>query len=279
MGGRVVAGIVLALVVGAAAVDGWSKVHTGHARCVVPRLSAAVRHGGDLAVARYHRQRRREFAHDLMGYRDGPPLRPPSHGERKRIRDIRSTREQFGLNASTLLIRRLMRDRAHRDRGFGLLGIALTPLEIQTVRFEDRVQDSIAPLDAYAAHCAADEFGGAYFFNRRAGGYVGAIFTAHLGHHVKALRARLRYGALLRVRRGRYTLRQLNAVQRRVNRDWDSGELARQGLDVQSTGRDDQANRVEVGLSNPSPHAAQVLLQRYGYAVRMNPEPEHVGPA
>jgi hypothetical protein len=76
--------ISLLLALGAAPSDAKS--------CKVPTLSAKAHAAGDRAARRYARQRRREFRHDLMGYRQGPKLPKPSQDERREIAYQRATR-------------------------------------------------------------------------------------------------------------------------------------------------------------------------------------------
>jgi hypothetical protein len=80
------------------------------APCPVEPLPEEVLRSGDDAVERYRELRRRQFTPDLMGYRDGPALGPPSPKERRAIRRALRFRRIFGLNTKRLLIRRLLRD-------------------------------------------------------------------------------------------------------------------------------------------------------------------------
>jgi hypothetical protein len=246
------------------------------ARCHVPTFSAKTHAAGDRAARRYARERRREFRHDLMGYRQGPKLPRLTRKERREIADERASRLQFALNPNRLLIRRLLRDRSRTVRNsVDLIGFALAPLEVRTVDFEDRFQDSTARVDEYTARCGRRHYGGAYFVYRRARPQLLVVnVTAHVDRYLDALEAHFRYQKLLRVRRVRFSEIALQRVQNRVDADWDRGWLARRKLDISSTGLDDEQNAVIVSLSNPSRRAARILRRRYGPAVRMDPNPE-----
>jgi DNA-binding transcriptional ArsR family regulator len=246
------------------------------AHCRVPKLSEAKRAAGAREAHRYMRQRRREFRHDLMGYRRGPKLPPPSRRERRRITDERGARLMFALNPSRLLIRRLLRDHSRAvENSYDELGIALTPLEIRTVRFEYRFQDATGLIDTYAERCARKDDGGAYFSYRRGRGQLFVVnVTRRVDHYLDAYQLRFRYGPLLRVRRVQFSLRALSHAQAKLNRDWDNGRLARDHIDVVSTGIDEERNAVVVDLSNPSRRTARILRRRYGQAVYMDPHPQ-----
>src|SRR5581483_7813624 len=113
---------------------------------------------------RYIAERRREFSPDLMGYRRGAPLPPPDSQERQTIADQRAERQQFGLNSSRLLIRRLLRDHSKPvEKSWDWIGIPLTALELRTLKFELGFQQSTGLVDSYAEHCAHQDDGGAYF--------------------------------------------------------------------------------------------------------------------
>lgn len=208
-----------------------------------------------------------------MGYRHGPRLPRPSRKERREIADERASRLQFALNPNRLLIRRLLRDRSPTVRNsYDLYGFALAPLELRTVNFEERFQDSTARVDKYAARCGRRHYGGAYFSYRPARPQLFVVnVTTRVDHYLDAYQARFRYGRLLRVRRVRFSEITLERVQNKVDADWDSGWLKRRKLDVTSTGLDDEQNAVIVTLSNPSRRAARILRRRYGPAVRMDP--------
>jgi hypothetical protein len=84
--------------------------------CTVAPLSQTVLRHGVASVRHFRELLARERGADLMGFRRGPRLKPPSAHERSQIEDARSLRRQFGLNPSTLLIRRLIRNHSRRSQ-------------------------------------------------------------------------------------------------------------------------------------------------------------------
>jgi hypothetical protein len=282
---RVKAGVVCGIAIAASVLLFVLRVGAGAtasaAACRVPTLPAGTRAAGAQAARRYVEERHREFGPGLMGYRRGPKLPPATPRERREIADQRAARLQFGLNPSSRLIRRLLRDKSEAVRNsYSLIDIALTPLEVRTVKFELHLEGVTALVDRYSAHCARGDDGGTYFARRRGRGELLVVnVTRNAGHYREAYRARFRYGSLLRVRRVRFSVIALKRVQQKVDRDWSRGDLARLGVDVVSTGIDDQRNAVGVDLSNPSARAAAILRNRYGPAIRMNPRPASAAPA
>ena len=95
-----------------------------------------------------------EAAPDLMGFRRGPKLAPPTRRERHKIRLKRSERRFFGLNPSALLVRRLMRDHSRRSVISQLVGIRVTRLEERELNFQDRIEDALREVDRYTSRCA-----------------------------------------------------------------------------------------------------------------------------
>jgi hypothetical protein len=206
-----------------------------------------------------------------MGYRKGPRLSPPNARERE-IRDDKGFREQFHLNTSTLLIRRLLRHAPpHSNEQFG---VPLTRVEQRDMAFRLRVQSTLGPVDRYRHLCAKGESVQEYLYDRRTGVLVGANFTRSVVLHRRELEQRYRFRGLLRVRRVRFSDEDLASASNRVGRDWQNGVLAGLGLKVSSIGTDSEADRIIVDLENPSPHARKVLHDRYRDIVRMNPHPE-----
>ena len=237
--------------------------------CSVAPLDASELAAGAAAVRRYRAGRERQFAPDLMGYRDGPALGPPSRRERRRIRASIGFRRLFALNTNRLLIRRLLRDHRRANYDFG---VPLAPLEIRSMRFRDKVGSGMGRVEEYLERCARGVSGGVYLADRvPEGAAVIVNLTGERDRHEQALRMRYRYADLLESRLVRYTLQYLEDLQEQISDDWD--ELERRGVDLTSLSTSTENNRVEVTLRNPSRRAAAILAERYGEAVWMDPEP------
>ena len=237
--------------------------------CEVAPLSSGELAAGADEVRRYRAGMKRQFAPDLMGYRHGPRLGPPSRRERRRIRESIGFRRQFALNTNRLLIRRLLRDQRRADHEFG---VPLAPLESRSMAFRDKAGQALSPVDQYLRRCARDVDGGLFLTDRVPTGVrIIVSVTAHPEGVREALRVRYRYADLLEVRVVRYSLDYLDEVRERISDDWE--RLGRLGLDLTSLAVDTSGNRVEVSLRNPSARARRVLARRYGKAVWMDPDP------
>src|SRR4051812_48085256 len=94
----------------AAATVAGSRPPAAPAGCSVGPLSGTVLKNGAASVRAFRRIQARERGPGLMGFRRGPRLGRPSKAERIRIEEALQIRRDFGLNPSTLLIRRLARD-------------------------------------------------------------------------------------------------------------------------------------------------------------------------
>jgi hypothetical protein len=256
MGRRVLLLVALALVPAGAA--------SAAAPCPVKRLPAEVLREGDAAVERYRERRALQFTPDLMGYRDGPALGPPSRRERRRIRRAIEFRRDFRLNTSRLLVRRLLRDRTPAvRRTVGDWGLPLTPLEVRELGFRRMVQDTNGPVQSYAGRCARRVSGGTYLDQDAPNG-IEVVLSVVSGkeRHLEALRPRYRLRGLLRVRRVRFTERHLRSVSDEIAEDF--GEID----SLYSTSLSIRHNRVLVGLRNPGPGDQRLLRRRYGPALR-----------
>jgi hypothetical protein len=216
------------------------------APCPIERLPDETLRTGDDTVKRYQELCRLQFTPDLMGYRDGPALGPPSAGELRRIRSALRFRRFFGLNQSRLLVRRLLRDRSPAVRRSAAdLGTPLTPIEQRDFDFRLRVQNRTASVHRYVDQCARRVSGGIHLDqDDRDGIHIVVSVVAGRGRHLEALQARYRFRALLRVRRVRFTERRLDSVMNRINGDLD--ELRRIGVHVRSVALLIVQNRVAV---------------------------------
>jgi len=265
----------LAVLAAVAAVGGvLAAVPASHAGaaggpCSTPPLPARERSSGETAVRHYLRWRTAEFAPDLMGYRKGPRLGPPSKRERSEIVHERGQRELFHENTSTLLIRRLLRDRskAVRDNA-DLLDYRMTPIEVRAHWFEERFGAATERATTYAGRCLADTYGGVYRSKPREGVTLTFVFTDDPSSHLAALRQRFRYGSRIRVAQGRWTLTQLQAVSDRIFHD-DEAALERLGVDVNGGWIDEEHNEADVGVSHPTAAKQQILTDRYGPMVKL----------
>ncbi len=240
----------------------------------MPHAAAETLRAGDAAVRHYRRDRRRQFAPDLMGYREGPPLPPPSEWEQTEIEESVRFRKTFALNTSRLLIRRLLRDRSKEvEDSITRFSVPLAPPEARGMSFRDELRSSRKPLLAYMSQCAKDEDGGLYLADLVPKGVVLVVnVTGRPRHHLRELRARFAHRGVMRVRKVTYSERYLRALSNRLVKDSDA--LEGRGLDISEVAVDVELNRVAVGLKNPSPMARRVLVQRYGRAVYMEPRPQ-----
>jgi hypothetical protein len=240
------------------------------AGCPVPRLTHAQKHRAHVEIRREARRRRREGAPDLMGYRDGPALGRPDRRERRDIADARAERSLVGLNPRRLLIRRLLRaDSPAIRKSWELIAAPMTSLELRDYFFQqDRVVESQSRIERYGRRCVPQTYAGEYTTVRwREGIRVHVLFTKSRGKYGRRLAARYPYAALMKVHRARFTLRYLNALQRRIDADWD--ELHRQGIQVSLTGVRVEYNAVELVIPHPSHEDRTELRRRYGTAIRI----------
>jgi hypothetical protein len=236
--------------------------------CRVASLSPPTRLEGKHAVARYRRLRRREHRADLMGFRRGPRLGPPSRAELRHIRASLRFRHEFRLNGSRLLIRRLLRtQRNDIDPDGGGTGVPLTAIEVRDLAFRDRVERASGRLARFQSRCVPEAAAGIYLFDRRAGVYVRARFTTRLQRHRRALLRRFPYGPLLKIAGAAFTTVQLQETQDRISRDFDL--LRSKHITIVQTDVDPVHDRVTIELKHPRPRAARYLRHRYGRAVRV----------
>ena len=233
--------------------------------CSVAPLSKAELREGDAASRRFRALQTRERAPDLMGFRSGPRLPEPSARERRRIREWSGERRFFGLNPSHLLVRRLMRDHSSRSRTSFVIGIKVTRIEERDLLFRTRIDDALGRVDAYGKRCARDTWADVYLDHGRwpARYRVVALFKGPLAAQRRALTRRYRFRQLMDLRRVRYSLRELLAVQRDI--DWD--EWKARGFEINNTGIDSERNAVVVGMEHPSKAAREAFRERYGRAV------------
>ena len=242
---------VAATVVAATAAAPGAPVQAG-AHCSVAPLSKSELRDGDAASRRFRALQTRERAPDLMGFRYGPRLPPPSPRERRRVRELSHERRFFGLNPSHLLVRRLMRDHSPRSRTSLLVGIQVTRIEERDLLFRTRIEDALGKVDRYGKRCAPDTWADVYLdYTPWPARYrVVALFNGPLAAHRRALARRYRFRGLMDFRSVRYSLRELFAVQRDIDRDWD-GWKAR-GFEINNTGIDPERNVVVVGMEHPT---------------------------
>lgn len=260
----------------APAAVGDSGAPPASAPCPVPRLTHAQKHRAHVDMRREARRRRRERAHDLMGYRRGPRLGPPSRRERRLIREVRGDRLfLYALNPNRLLIRRLLRDHSKVvQRAWDYVDIPATAVEQRDMAFQDRFINSQGVIERYGPKCARDTYAGEYPTQHWPEGvHLYVLFTGDLRRHERALRARYPYARMMTLRRARFTLAALQATRRRVDRDWDEGDLDRAGVHPTDTYIDDGAtNRVIVGLKRVTRAARDELHRRYGPMVAAREE-------
>jgi hypothetical protein len=241
-----------------------------HGRCKLAPLSGTVLKNGAASVRDFRRIQARERRPGLMGFRRGPRLGKPSKAERERIEEAREVRRDFGLNPSTLLIRRLARDHSQRSRrSFFLPPLKVTALEERDLRFRDRFETSgLNEVDRYIANCGRRADAGLYVESDRpwpAPYRIVVLFKGPLERHRRLFRTRTRYHSLLPIRHARFSLHDFAAVQERLDADWD--EWKRQGFELNTQGFDVRRNAIVVGIANPSRRATKAFQARYGSAV------------
>lgn len=241
-------------------------------KCSVKPLPRAELREGEAATRRFRSLQTRERAPDLMGFRYGPRLPPPSPRERRLIREWSQERRFFGLNPSHLLVRRLMRDHSPRSRTSFVLDLKVTRIEERDLRFRTRIEDALGKVDRYGRRCAADTWADVYLDYRPwpARYRVVALFKGPLAAHRRALARRYRFHQLMHLRSVRYSLRELFAVQRDIDRDWD--EWKARGFEINNTGIDPERNVVVVGMEHPTKAARAAFRERYGRAVVVSEE-------
>lgn len=239
------------------------------APCPIERLPDETLRAGDNAVKRYQELRRLQFTPDLMGYRDGPALGPPSARERRRIRSALRFRRFFGFNQSLLLVRRLLRDRSPAVRRSAAdVGTPLTALEQRDFDFRLRLQNGTASVHRYVDRCARRVSGGIHLDQDDPDGiHIVVSVVAGRDRHLEALRGRYRFRALLRVRLVRFTERRLDSVMDQISGDLYA--LRRIGVHVRSVALLIVQNRVAVTLRDGSRRDRRLLRRRYGPVVRI----------
>ena len=249
-----------------AAPDGRAVNGVAKTSCVVHVLSVDQRHRGARAVIAYEKLRSREYARDLMGFRPGPVLGDPSRAELRKIRASKRFRHTFRLNPSTLLIRRLLRADGERgvEQDGGGTGVPLAAEEVRDLAFRSRVEHDATRLARFQRLCLGRSSAGVYLFDRRRGVRVAALFTRDTSAHRRQAVRRLRFGSLLAVRRVRYTLRHLEAVQERVAND--ERALRARNVKLGATDVDIVHNRVEVEVVCGCRDARRILRRKYGDA-------------
>jgi hypothetical protein len=252
---------------------GASQPRVAGNACSAPVLRGSVLRRGAATVHDFRRAQTRERASDLMGFRRGPRLAPPSSTESARIERARSLRGQIGLNPSTLLIRRLARDHSRRSQSSFLFpGLKVTAIEERDLALRDRFENKLLEVSGYGVRCARDVYGGLYVDAGRpwpARYRIVALFKPPVAPHGAALRTRFRYHGVLPLHAARHSLQELFDLQARVEQDRD--DWRSKGYDVQSVGIDVRRNVVVAGISNPSPGATAAFRERYGSAVVLEP--------
>ena len=236
--------------------------------CPGPELSPGELTRGAAEVRVYRTERARMFAPDLMGYRGGPRLGRPSRSERREIADALEVRRGLGLNTDRLLIRRLLRD-SHAPVVDP--DTPVTRLERRVLGRQDAFDDAIGGIQNFVENCVPGQAGLYEDRTPHDGFFLVALVTRDPEGTLTALRARYRYGDLLRVRVVRYSADQLKAVTDAIDRD--DRFLRSRGIDIRSLGTDIERNRVEVGLRRPSARARALLRRRYGDVVYTDPQP------
>jgi len=252
------------------------------ASCSVAGLPASALARGRAEVVGYRRLRRTEFGPDLMGYRRGPRLGLPTRSERRYIAEVADRRRFFQLNTNRLLIRRL----EHAPAAYQGFEFPLTDVEVrETLDFQNSLTRALGVIDRFGRRCHPGSYADAALqrlAGPRGGWRVVISFTDPVSLSGPAVKARFRFAALTRIRQVRYSTRTLLGIQAQISHDDISGPSGRPsrfdqaGLRFSSDGIDTLADRVVLGLENPSPPAAVTLLRWYGPAVRLDPRPEHI---
>jgi hypothetical protein len=181
----------------------------------------------------------------------------------------------YALNPNRLLIRRLLRDHSRVvQRAWNYVDFPATAIEQRDMAFQDRFINSQGVIERYGPKCARDTYAGEYPTQRWPGGvHLYVLFTGDLRRQERAFRARYPYARMMTVRRARYTVADLKATEKRVERDWDDGDLDRAGIHATTLYVDDGAtNRVIVGLKRVTRAKRAELHRRYGPMVAARQE-------
>lgn len=171
-------------------------------------------------------------------------------------------REQYGLRADRVWAEEVARDPTATLE----YGVPLLPSEAAELGRRAAEAEELVPiLQAYGA-ANSDEFGGLYI-DQRNGGIPVVLFTANLAEHEAAIRAKLPPGARFTVREARFSERELRALQERIVAD--DAELRVEGIAAIGVGADPITGTITIEVSTERTDAADVLVARYGEAVRV----------
>lgn len=171
-------------------------------------------------------------------------------------------REQYGLRADRVWAEQVARDPTATLE----YGVPLLPSETAELRRRAAEAEKLIPIIRAYGAANVEEFGGVYV-DQRNGGIPVALFTANLAKHEAAIRAELPPGARFAVRAARFTERELRALQERIVAD--DAELRRDGIAAIRVSTDPVTGTIPVEVSTERTDAADVLVARYGEAVRV----------
>jgi hypothetical protein len=192
---------------------------------------------------------------------------PPEPTAAEDLADAQRFRTENGLNADPAYISGLDAQPA-LDQSRELYGVSLTRYEQRGIELQDAITDQTSVIATYGETTAPAAYGG-YYVDPAAGGLIYVGFTTNPAGHLAALRGVFPYPEHLRAFLATYTQQSLIAVQEQVDDDGGSGVLATAGVGWLGSDLDEEANKVTVAVSNPSPTVEGTLTARYGPAVKM----------
>jgi hypothetical protein len=193
-----------------------------------------------------------------------PP--PPTAGDDMEY--AQSFRSDLGLNSDPGYIQGL-------DAQPGLeysrvhYGLSLSRYEQRDWELRESMSSEMRIVGDYGS--STPSYSGFYISDDVGGSLVHVGFTSDSATHLDELRALFPYPSRLRVFDAAYTLQELEAIQQQVSADYESGALAASGVEWAGDGVNEETNRLEIEVTNPSPGVEGALTDRYGAAVTMIP--------
>lgn len=180
-----------------------------------------------------------------------PPPSPDDLTDAARFR----TSFNFPIDASTLTNAALDRVRFPNTE----FGVPLTTAEAAEVHRRIKVQEGLGETPVFAATLAGSA---GTFVDQEAGGVPVFLFTGDGSRHSAALASRLPAGIEYRIQSAEYTMAQLEDLQSRIEAARDA--LNAKGFGLVLTGIDVRANRVIVGLAEPTAAKTAALEGQFG---------------
>ena len=195
------------------------------------------------------------------------PSDPPPPTAAEQLSEAQRFRAEHGYNTDPSYIQSLDA-RSDLQDSRTRYGLSLDRYEQRDLELRNDIERELATIGTYGSTTASSSYAG-YYIDTAHGSLIYVGFTTDPDSKLSALRGLFPYPAHLRVFSATYTKQQLVAVQSQVEDDADSGALTSAGVQWGGDAVDEEANRVEVEVLNPSAAVASTLAARYGNSVIM----------